>query len=170
MKRRTKRQAGLNQFEFSIILVVIGLIWLVALNRMHELQEMSEKTAVEMTISNIRSGLRWEMADRIMTHREASIAELEGGNPILWVEKKPETYLGELFAVPEKFPPGSWYFDIVSKELRYRPILERNLVCPQCERADGGVILDWRIEKTGNPMFGRGDTVRVVTLSAYRWF
>ena len=151
-------------------LVVIALIWLMALYRFHELQELGEKTAVEMTISNVRSGLRWEMADRIMTQREASIVELAGSNPVRWMEKLPNEYLGEFSAAPEKFPPGSWYFDTQRKALYYRPILQRNLECQSCERVGGEMALSWRIAPAGNPMFGRGETVRVVAVTSYRWF
>ncbi|MDD5177395.1 MAG: hypothetical protein PHQ05_13340 [Sterolibacterium sp.] len=168
--RCIKRQAGLNHLEFSMALVVIALIWLMELNRFQELQELGEKTAVEMTISHIRSGLRWEMADRIMTKREANIAELAGSNPVRWIEKPPEEYLGEFSAAPPKFPPGNWYFDTLRKELRYRPILHKNLECPRCERVAGEMALSWRIAPSGNPMFGRGDTVRVVAVTPYRWF
>ena len=165
-----KHCTGLGTLEFSVILVVIGFIWLVALDRLHALQELGEKTAVEMTVSNMRSGVRWEMADRIMTGREASLVELAGSNPVRWLEKSPEGYLGEFAAPPERFPPGSWYFDVSSKELHYRPILVRNLQCQQCERIAGEVALSWRIARSGNPMFGRGDTVRIVAITPYRWF
>lgn len=165
-----KRQTGLSRLEFSMVLAVLAIIWLVALNRFNELQELGEKTAVEMTISNARSGLRWEMSDRIMTKREASIVDLAGGNPVRWMENPPNEYLGEFPAAPEKFPPGSWYFDALRKELRYRPILHRNLECEQCVRRGGEIALSWRIARSGNPMFGRGDTVRVVSVTPYRWF
>lgn len=165
-----RRQAGLSMFEFSGILVVIGLLGLVALDRLHELQEIAEKTAVEMSVRNMQSGLRWEMSERIMTGREASIAGLAGGNPVRSLEKSPIDYLGEFPAAPANFPPGHWYFDTRRKELRYRPILQRNLECTQCEREGGEIVLSWRIARAGNPMFGRGDTVRVVTVAPYRWF
>lgn len=163
-------QAGISKLEFSIVLGVLGLIWLIALYRFHELQELGEKTAVEMTISNISSGLRWEMADRIMTKREASIVDMAGSNPVHWLEKKPEGYLGAFPAMPENFQPGSWYFDTLRKELRYRPILKRNLKCTQCEHVGSEMALCWRIARSGNPMFGLGDTVKVVAVTPYRWF
>ncbi|MFA7270174.1 MAG: hypothetical protein WC073_12585 [Sterolibacterium sp.] len=153
-----------------MVLIVLSLIWLAGLNRLHELQEMGEKTAVEITISNINAGLRWEMADRIMTGREASIVEMDGSNPVHWLEKAPEGYLGEYPAMPDRFPPGAWYFDTSRKELRYRPILERNLTCRQCERIGGKTTLGWHIVRTANPMFGRGSRVRAVTVATYRWF
>ncbi|MBI3523361.1 MAG: hypothetical protein HY066_02345 [Betaproteobacteria bacterium] len=165
-----QRQAGLNQLEFSMALVLLALIWLAALNRLHELQEIGEKTAVEMTIRNIQSGLRWETSERIITGREASIVELAGSNPVRWLEKPPDGYLGEFSAPPEKFSPGNWYFDTLHRELRYLPVLSRNLECRQCEQSAGEMVLSWRIARVGNPMFGPGDGVRVVVVTPYRWF
>ncbi|MCX7171658.1 MAG: hypothetical protein NTY41_15615 [Proteobacteria bacterium] len=167
---RIRRQVGLNKFEFSIVLVVLGPVWLLALDRFNELQEIAEKTAVEVTIVNIRSGLRWEMSERIMTGREASIVELVGSNPVRWLEKPPEGYLGEFSAAPPRFPSGSWYFDGLRKVLFYRPILRRNLACQACQRVDGDIAMGWRIAPTGKPPPGRVGSVQVVTDTPYRWF
>ncbi len=167
---RIQRQAGLNKFEFLVVVAVIALIVFVALDRLRDVQEMGEKTAVEMTVRNIQSGLRWEMSERIMAGHEASIAELAGGNPVRWLEKPPSGYLGEFPAAPANFPPGHWYFDTLRGELRYRPILERNLECKQCDRVVDEMALSWRITRAGNTMLGRGDSVRVVTVTPYRWF
>ena len=165
-----KCQAGLTKLELSVVVAVIALAWIAAFDRLRDLQEMGEKTAVEMTVSNIRSGLRFEMAERIMSGREGSIGELADSNPVRWLDKLPEAYLGEFPMVPPSFPPGSWYFDTGHKELHYRPALGRYLECEQCERVQGNATLVWHITLAGNPMFGRGDTVRVVAVAPYRWF
>lgn len=165
-----QRQAGFSKLEFSVVLALMGAMAALALNRLHEVQEIAEKTAVEMTVRNIQSGLRWEMSERIMTKREASIAELAGGNPVRWLEKPPDGYLGEYPAAPDRFPPGTWYFDILDKELRYSPVLTRNLECRECARKRGELVLAWRIERAGNPMLGRGDLVRLLPVVPYRWF
>lgn len=167
---RPKRQAGLSWIEFSVAVAVLALIWMAALNRLLDLQEMGERTVVEMTVSNINSGLRLEMAERIMTAREASIVELAGGNPVRWLEEKPGGYLGEFPSAPDGFRPGYWYFDTAHKYLRYWPKLERYLECWRCERAGGEIVLSWHIEKADNPMFGRGSHVKMVPVTPYRWF
>ncbi len=163
-------QAGLSKLEFLVVVAVIAFTALVALERLRDVQEMGEKTAVEMTVRNIRSGLLWEMSERITTGHEASIAELAGGNPVRWLEKPPSGYLGEFPATPPNFSQGAWYFDTRHRELRYRPIQQRNLECHQCPREDGDLALSWRISPAGNPMFGRGDSVRVVAVAPYQWF
>lgn len=165
-----QRQAGLSHLEFSVMLAVLALIWLAALNRLHEVQEMGEKTAVEMTIRNIQSGLRLEMSERIMTKHESSIVEMAGSNPVNWLEKKPDNYLGEFPGIPDRFSSGSWYFDTSRHEISYRPALQHNLECRQCEKIGGDIILSWRIARAANPMFGRGDRVGVVATAIYRWF
>ncbi|MBI5922451.1 MAG: hypothetical protein HY847_12525 [Betaproteobacteria bacterium] len=163
------QQTGLERLEFTMVLVVMAFLWLMAFNRLQDLQEIGEKTKVEMTIRNIRSGLHWEMSDRIMTAREASIGELAGTNPVRWLEKIPENYLGEFSSTPEKFPRGSWYFDTSQHLLQYRPSLGNHLICVECQLVDGEITLGWRIEKIGNPMFGRS-MVKLVELTNYRWF
>lgn len=165
-----RRLVGSSKLEFSVVAAVIALIAFAILNRLLDVQELGEKTAVEMTVSNIRSGLRIEMADRIMTGREGSIRELAGSNPVRWLDKQPDGYLGEFAAAPKVFQPGTWYFDTGKRNLRYWPNLERYLECSGCEAINKEAILGWRIVPAGSSAGGRSDAVKVVPVAEYRWF
>ena len=111
---RAEAQAGRGWLEFAVSAVLLQ-----ALLR-H--QELAERTAVEMTVMNMKSGLRYRIAGLIIDGRTQEIAELAGANPIAWLVRPPEGYLGETDAaepLPAQ-PPGTWRFDAARRELVYK--------------------------------------------------
>jgi len=162
--------AALVGLEFPLVVIVLGALWHTVFERSSYGEELGEKAAVEFTIRNVRSGLELEMAERMLNGHEGKIAEMAGSNPVLWLEKLPQGYLGEFSTVPDKFPPATWYFNKERKVLIYRPARTENLTCSQCELLAGHILLSWRIDRMGNPMFGRGDRVRIVPVAPYQWF
>lgn|GEM_PF-999682 len=162
--------AALAGLEFPLVVILLGTLWHVAFDHTKEGEELGEKAAVEFTIRNVRSGLEMEMAERMLTGHERKIAEMAGSNPVLWLEKPPQGYLGEFSTAPEKFPPATWYFDKQRKMLIYKPSRTDNLTCNQCDQVSGHILLSWRIQGMGNPMFGRGDRMRIVPVAPYTWF
>jgi len=162
--------AALVGLEFPLVVIVLGVLWQTVFERTTGGEELGEKAAVEFTIRNVRSGLEMEMAARMLSGHEKKIAEMEGSNPVLWLEKPPQGYLGEFSSMPDKFPPTTWYFDTQRKALVYRPARTNNLTCNLCGQMEGEILLSWRIERMGNPMFGRGDRVKIVPVTPYTWF
>jgi general secretion pathway protein G len=148
-----KRQAGLGKFEFLVVVAVIGFISWLGLERLTYLQVLGEKTAVETTILNIQTGLRYATAGHIIRGEEMRIVEMVGSNPVRWLEKPPQDYVGECAG---EHATGRWCFDVSSRELRYRPRLDLGLQPP---RAKPGV-LSWRIERATGAA-----SVRIVLLS-----
>ena len=153
------RQRGITKLEFLVVVAVIGLLAWLGLGRLNEVQEIGEKAAVEATIRNIQSGLRFAMADAMTRGQGSRVATMLDSNPVGWLERPPEGYVGEGAAVPESMPPGGWFFDTRRRELIYRPRLAANLVI-----RGGEQFLRWRIRA------GAGASATIVAETPYRWF
>jgi hypothetical protein len=116
---RRWRQAGASQLELVVSLVLFGIFLTVFLERTLYYQEYAEMTAMEMTIANMRSGLRYKVADLMLNNRLSEISTLADENPITWLGSKPENYLGEYETPPQSETAGKWYFDQRQRELVY---------------------------------------------------
>jgi len=113
------RQNGLSTLELVLAIALFTLLAGVAAYRFRYLQEAAEKTAVEMTVMNIRTGLRNKTAELMMENRMPELPALLQENPVNWLEKPPENYVGER-SDQDQIPPGSWYFDRKQQQLVYR--------------------------------------------------
>ncbi|MDP2227035.1 MAG: hypothetical protein Q8J78_06125 [Moraxellaceae bacterium] len=149
-----KRQSGLGKFEFLVVVAVIGIISWLGLERLTHLQVLGEKTAVETTILNIQTGLRYASAGHIIRGEEMRIVEMVGSNPVQWLEKPPQDYVGKCAG---ELGTGRWCFEVSSRELRYRPHLDLGLQPPRPEPG----MLSWRIERAAGAA-----SVRIVLLSS----
>jgi len=74
---------------------------------------------MESTAANIRTGLRYKVADLILANRVSEIQTLADENPMNWLAERPPNYLGELESAPDDEPKGQWYFDKRNRELVY---------------------------------------------------
>lgn len=117
----TDADRGLARFELVITISLISVLTGIFAQRFLYLQEYAEKTVMEATVVNIRSGLRYKLAELIVEERSSEIPALMNENPIQWLERPPENYVGE-FEHPERavIPSGSWYFNKRHKQLVYR--------------------------------------------------
>ena len=157
---------GRSKLELSISVVIITFVAIVGLNRFAYVEEFSEMTVVEATVRNVRSGLRYAMAEKVIQGEEIRIAEFLGTNPVEWLTVPPAGYVGELPQAPGALGRGTWAFDRASRELVYRPRLALHLTVEAAEP-----VLRWRIEPTGGrDLAGRMGGVRVVSVVPYRWF
>ncbi|OGB23055.1 MAG: hypothetical protein A3I66_08535 [Burkholderiales bacterium RIFCSPLOWO2_02_FULL_57_36] len=120
------RCAGFSLFELAIGITMIGLLATVLSERMLRYQEYAEKTAMEVTARNLRTGLRLRVADLMMRDRLHEIDRLLQDNPITWLETPPPNYIGERAnAKQDDTVRGNWYFDNVRRELVYTPFRHR---------------------------------------------
>jgi len=92
----------------------------VLLLRLERYAEIAEKTAVDVSVLRIRSGLQLQLALASMKGRSLDYARWPRGNPFELAQMFPPNYLGELD--PEDLaalPAGNWYFDRRNVELVY---------------------------------------------------
>ena len=132
-------------------------------------EELGEKTEVQLTILNMRSGLRYQIAERMFQGRMRELAELSGANPVQWLERPPLDYAGELASGEmDRIGGARWYFDLERRELRYRPRLRSHLA-PELP------VLRWRVMALYGPARGASgrrpvEGLALVDLDQYAWF
>ena len=114
------RQAGISLFESIALVVVAGVLIIVLLQQLVHYQAMAKSAVMEMTVENMRSGLRLRVAELMIANRNAEMADLLQQNPVTWLDAPPANYLGQLQQPDRaKLPLDSWYFDLGQHELVY---------------------------------------------------
>jgi len=163
---------GFSLFEFAVVSIVLSLVSLFFFDRLLTYQEMAEKTAAEITAINMRTGLRYRVAEMLLHHQEREIATLVGANPVKWLDTLPPNYSGEMSAPKwEEIPPGNWYFDVKKREILYRVKKGRYFVPgPSGRRA-----LRFRITASlkpaeSDPSILLAEGVTLTLVEPYKWF
>ena len=160
------RRAGFSLLELPVAIGVIALFAGALLTVMLYYQELAEKTAVELTLLNMRSGVRYQIADKMIHGREAELEQVLSSNPVNWLDQPPPGYVGEIAGEAAAYPQaGEWFFDTARRELGYVPRLSFHLsFASPSERA-----LRWRIRGNRSK---KGDIqdLSLVSVTSYTWF
>jgi prepilin-type N-terminal cleavage/methylation domain-containing protein len=136
-RRLSSRERGFNLFELLIAAGVISVIAVLLLDRLLSYQAYAERTAMEVTVVNMRSGLRLRVAEFMTQDRMQEIGKLVNENPVRWLETPPPNYLGELAdPLPKTLEQGNWYFDTTRRELVYLPRSNRYFMALWDDRKD----------------------------------
>ncbi len=161
-----RSQSGATRLEVIVLVILLSLLagWL--LHTMRFYQELTEKTVVENSILNLRSGLRFRVADLIIRGEAEKQAALARTNPVLLAERPPAGYFGEVRG-PGNLPPGSWYYEQDRAELVYIPKLHSHLLVTDSRQPESPV-LRWQIRPGGGG--GAGVVVDIELLTPYDWF
>jgi len=166
------KQCGASFVEFAVSTALIGIFVGVLLERALYYQEYAEKVAMESTAENIRTGLRYKVADLILANRMSEIPTLADENPVNWLGKRPPNYLGELESAPSEEAKGQWHFDKRNRELVYTvnnrrhfsPSLYRDFsVRYRVMRVSAGAVTDSSPKSAGT-------WVSLVLVAEYGWF
>jgi hypothetical protein len=110
---------GFSFVELAVAVAIVCIFCAVLLQRLQYLQEYAEMTAMQLTVANVRTGLRYKTGDLLIRDKVSEIPTLADENPVNWLENHPENYLGEFEAKPEMDLRGKWYFDKARHELVY---------------------------------------------------
>src|SRR5258708_35168688 len=89
-------QCGASFVEFAVCMALIGIFVGVLLERSLYYQEYAEKTAMESTAQNIRTGLRYKVADLVLSHPVAEIQTVADEKPMGLLAGKAGGYVGDL--------------------------------------------------------------------------
>lgn len=165
------RQKGITLLEFTVTSVVLGILVFILLDRMAYYQGLAEKTTVEMTVMNMRSGLRYKVAEMLMHGKAAELPNLAEKSPVKWLAYPPPYYLGETRELSwSDMPPGSWGYDVKRGELLYRVKDEQNFVSARSEEL--GLRLRVKLLKGLASQAGQESVVGadIVLVENYRWF
>ncbi|MDP2809819.1 MAG: hypothetical protein Q8O34_06680 [Rhodocyclaceae bacterium] len=128
-----KRQRGANKFEFAIIVAIFGVLATALLVRLNVIQAEVERTEVDLTVRNIRTGIQLAMGEHIMRGEEERISEVAQASPIDFLGHRPRGF-NETANAPEA--SGQWAYDARRRELAYQPRLPGAF--------DGAAELRWR--------------------------
>jgi general secretion pathway protein G len=122
------RNRGFTLIELIVVVCAVALLFGVALDRLLRYQELGERAALEQNIAAMNTALTMKFAGYVISGKPAAIEADVGSNPVKFLARPPENYLGELFDPdPKSLPPRSWYFDRRSGELVYLPGRSRYL-------------------------------------------
>ncbi|MBS1208973.1 MAG: hypothetical protein H6R19_1371 [Proteobacteria bacterium] len=153
---------GIPLYEIALVVVVAGIVLGALKWRVDYLLEQAEKVAVEVTVMNMRSGLRLEKARRIAIGQ--SLDDLAGVNPLMFLEAP---LVGEcskkLQETSKTIKSGKWSCGRDKNEAVYIPQRQRHLKMRQ-EGVDKRLM--WQTRLTDHD----GKVVEVVLMTPYQWF
>jgi len=121
-------QGGVSHVELIVSVTLFAIFLMVFLDRAFYYQELAEKAAMEMTVANMRTGLRYKVADLMLKNQMSEIPTLADENPMNWLAELPESYLGEFEEVPNTATAGRWFYDRRGHELVYTVNNRRHFV------------------------------------------
>jgi hypothetical protein len=164
--RQVRRcQAGLTWLEFSVVSVLLSVFAGSLLTALLYYEELGEAAVVQLTVQNVRSGLRYQIAERLIQGREREMGGLLRANPLSWVASSPDGYVGSVRSADiRSLPKGSWFYDVDRGELGYIPKLKFHL------SVERGEPLRWRIEALRSDAPRQVEGLMLVSVSPYRWF
>lgn len=156
-----KGRLGVPQGEIALVIALAGLGLGVIAWWILPLLERAEKSAMELQLVNLRSGLRLEIARELLAgRRPAGLLSLDPLSLLETGAGKTETT--KMSYLAKNVASGEWSFDVASRKLLYHPVRYRYLKTP-----DGQALneLGWRLEARE----GDGEPV-LRLLTPYRWF
>ncbi len=123
----TRRQQGATRLELALAAMLSAVLAAVLLNSLTGYQGETEQVAAKQLIGSLRTALAVRSARIISTTGEPGLAALAHQNPMTWLQKTPENYLGEYYSPnKDELPSGNWYFDRVGQKLVYLPSSEKS--------------------------------------------
>jgi hypothetical protein len=160
-------QTGFSWIEFSVVASLLAVFAGSLLTALLYYEELAEAAVVQMTVQNIRSGLRYQIADRLVQGRSKELNQLLGENPISWLDSPPEGYSGSVRTSDVgAVQAGSWFYDVERNEVGYVPRHSMYLSLD----AGGAAILRWKAEARRLEARGEVEGLMLVSLTPYRWF
>jgi hypothetical protein len=133
-----------NYFQSALYVIITAVAAAVLLERLLTYAEAAEKAAMEVTLSQLHSGLYARVAFLALRGEYAAIDALPSQSPFLAAQAESPNYLGEFDGVPGDAKGGHWFFDRASQELVYVPNLKRYLTARSGGRL--GSELRFRLE------------------------
>ena len=170
-----RRAGGFTLLELVVVVIAIGVLAGVALDRLLPLVGRAQRVAFMQVKSELQSALLLEAASRITKGESATLTELAGTNPMTLLLKAPGNYLGEFAAPPAAgVPRHAWYYDPARARLVYRVgrYTRFEPLDGPPDRIELAVNLVYR-DRNGSGAYEHGrddfEGLRLDALSAYRW-
>lgn len=117
---RQAQSGGFSLFELVVFIISVAIIYAYAANRFAEFPGQAERANFIAVLTQIQSGVNFEMMMAVGTGRIGSAELLEGVNPMDLMLEAPSNYLGVLSSTQAaESSRRSWYFDPATEELVY---------------------------------------------------
>jgi prepilin-type N-terminal cleavage/methylation domain-containing protein len=166
---------GFTLIEFVVVVVAIGILTGVALDRLLPLIGHAERAAFVQVQAHLQSALLLETAERITRGESATLIELDGSNPMALLLQAPANYLGALDRPqPDELPGRKWYYDEHQRRLVYRVgnYGRFKALAGPSNRVEFLVRFVYR-DRNGNGTYEAGrdtfDGMRLEPVHAYKW-
>jgi prepilin-type N-terminal cleavage/methylation domain-containing protein len=115
-----RKPSGFTLIEFLVVVVAIGILAGVLLDRVLPLIGRAQRAAFMQVQADLKTALLLEAAKRITRGEAAELATLADANPMTLLLSPPANYLGSFSWPPDgDVPRASWYFDEHSHRLVY---------------------------------------------------
>ena len=122
------RPTGLSRFEFSVVLILFGILAHTLLDRLVTLEHETERLEVDLTVRHINTGIKLAMGERLMHGEAHRVQDILQENPLDFLGRKVGAGRAE---------ESRWTYDRPSRTLRYMP--------RQPEAFAGQEMLAWRL-------------------------
>jgi hypothetical protein len=150
----------LSRLETATSAVVVAVVLAFFLERLLYYMELAERTAMEVTVSHVNSGIAITLAHVILGGDQAKQAEVLRQNPFQLAKMAPANFWGDTNRPDLRtYERGGWIFDTSRSELVYLPRLRRGLKTTEAEEA-----LRFHLSGPVNGVF-----YRLVPASKYTW-
>ena len=124
---KRKHHRGATQLEFALALGFIGVCAWVLLKCIITYRAEAEQVAAKQLIGSLRTALAVRSSKAQSSGGIQGLIALSHQNPMTWLQRLPENYLGEYYSPNEnELPSGNWYFDPAKKTLVYLPAVEKS--------------------------------------------
>ena len=115
------RQYGFSLFEMVVVVLLIGVLVTLAIDRLIQLQVETEKISVRHVIGALDSAVYVQTAEIVLKQGLEAMRQMENTNPMNYLGERPFNYRGVKTGVAAtNVPVENWYFDPVSAELVYK--------------------------------------------------
>ena len=104
-------QRGFTLLEMVIVIVLIGFLGVIVLDRVWKYRVYAEEAAVTAVIGNIRSALGLEIAKLTVRGQSHKIINLQNTNPMDLLSQTPHNYIGTINNPATLETSGIWYYD-----------------------------------------------------------
>jgi len=171
----TKHQKGFTLLEMVVVIVLIGWLGLIILDRVWKFRVYAEEAAVAATIGNIRSALGLEVAKLAVRGKLKNIAKLKNTNPMKLLAQVPHNYLGEIQNITKAKDKGVWYFNNNDLTLTYIVNYTENFIgnVKGLKRTRHQLKMVYT-DNNKNNRFDKGiddlNGLDLVAMEPYRWF
>jgi prepilin-type N-terminal cleavage/methylation domain-containing protein len=113
-------QRGFSLFELVVVVLLIGVLMSLAMDRLMRMQVDAERVSVQYVIGALDSAINLQVADIVVRQGLGAIRSLEKQNPMTYLSKTPANYTGIVVDDATDWQRASgWYFDSDKKILVY---------------------------------------------------